>query len=240
MSFASSDIESVFCNLSSVERSLLQLIATHGLITKSTWLSFMQFKDISPQLISSAMRSLTSRKIVVARLLHHGLFYFAFSKASIAKLGLPERMGNPLCEPSKLRAYARLLFVSKYRPTLKRLDNEALSECLDEKVHGLPSGFFGDSIDAKHFGFYRVDSYIQSSPERSAQVLRNDILRLISIKSVVDRFKREEFEIHWITATQRRADSVMQRFRVYDRVGGATINVVVLPELVPLVTSIEI
>ncbi len=240
MSSVEYDFVAIFGNLSEVELLLLEFIAKHGLVTKSIWLTAQPLSKISPNSIASAIRNLTRRKIVVARPLHFGIFYFAFAKRSVEGLRLPPRLGNPLNEKDKLRAYARMLVFAHHKPTFEQLDKNALSERLGEPLHGFPRGFYKDTIDKTLLGFMRVDSYIQSSPDRSAQVLRSDVLRLVSVQGIVDLIKRKQFEITWVTATRHRAESVIKRFRSYERVGSAPINIIVLPELIPLVTAIQL
>lgn len=238
MSFAKSKLESHFGALSAIEFVLLQTIAIHGLVTSRIWKELASLEGLPSQDVSGAMRSLTNRKIVAARTLHHGQNYFAFTKESVLQLGLAYELGDPLSEKSKLRAYARLIFFIRHRPGFVKLTKSELEAKLCQPCHGLPNGFYGDPNNLPFIGFVRVDTHIHSIPERSSQILRSDVHQFVSIKPIAACFKAKQFEFTWVTATQRRADAVMKRFKEYELVGGAPINVVVIPELIPLITSI--
>ncbi len=237
---ASIDFQSILGTDSMVEHAILQNIATYGFVTKHVCKDIKTLRDLTPTNLSFIMLSLTERKIVVVRSLHHGQNYFAFSRETELKLGFPDRLGKPLCEQSKIRALARLIFFNRHRFGFAILDKHQLGAKLGMPCHGLPIGFYCNPTALAFLGFLRVDTHVHSSPDRSSQILRSDINRLISIKRIEERFRAKQFEFTWVTATQRRAQAVMQRFRKYDRVGGAPINVVVIPELIPLVTSIVI
>ena len=168
-----------------------------------------------------------------------GKTYFMLSASSIAKLGLPTFKSEPLAESAKLRTYARLLFYTQYNSTAIKIDGDELARKLAEPSHGMPPGFFGSTSNPGFLGFLRVDAHIHTSPVRSAQVLRHDVLRLIKFASIRERLKSKQFELAWITATQTRADAVMSHFRSYDRIGKAPIKVFVFSELVPLVCPME-
>lgn len=240
MSSVKSKLESNFGALTAIELVLLQTIAIHGLVTNRVWKELEALDGLPSHDISGAMRSLTNRKIVVARTLHHGQNYFAFAKEAASQLGLPQELGNPLSEKSKLRAYARLLFFVRHRPNVAKITKTELEVKLGQPCHGLPNGFYVDPSNLPFLGFVRVDTHVHSVPERSSQILRSDVHQFVTIKPIAACFKAKQFEFTWVTATQRRADAVMKRFKEYELVGGAPINVVVIPELIPLITSIVI
>ena len=225
--------------LSPAEHVLFSLISAHGFIVKSTWQYLSNGSNEVEEAMASAMWSLTRRGLVVARTLHHGKTYFMLSASSIAKLGLPTFKSEPLAESAKLRTYARLLFYTQYNSTAIKIDGDELARKLAEPSHGMPPGFFGSTSNPGFLGFLRVDAHIHTSPVRSAQVLRHDVLRLIKFVSIRERLKSKQFELAWVTATQARADAVMSHFRSYDRIGKAPIKVFVFSELVPLVCPME-
>ena len=225
--------------MTATEKWLLDSIMDHGIITKETWVTPPPRRKWTATEMSSAMWSLTRRKIVVARPLHHGKTYFALSASTVHKLGLPENKGKELAEFAKLRVYAQLLFFTAYDKTAKRLRRDELAVRIAEPTHGLPQGFYARARKKNFLGFTRVDTHLSTLPMRSAQTLRHDVFRFVSLPSVRERIKNKTFEFTWITATQDRADAVMQIFCGYDRIGKAPIRVIVMKELVPLVCSVQ-
>ena len=220
------------------ERILLSLIVTHGFIVKSTWARLDTGRGADAELYTNAMWSLTRRKLVVARCLHHGKTYFALSPASVAKLSIDPKRGEPLAEKSKAVAYGRLLFFTEHELNALPVQKSSLYGLLGEESRGLPSGFYyrGKKLP---LGFVRFDNHLSSAPIRSAQTLRHDAFRLAGFEQLRNAFKAKTFEFSWVTATQARANAVMKHFTAYSKVGKAPIRVCVYPELVPLICEID-
>ena len=104
---------------------------------------------------------------------------------------------------------------------------------------GLPNHFMVQR-EAKKIYYLRIDSAIRAFPARVAQQLRNDIFRLVKIGSIKHLIQSNQFELVLVTCTEGRSNAILKHFRSYDRVGGTPIKAVVVPELVPLVTTIPI
>ena len=226
MSSASQPVNKGLGRVSEREQLLLSLIVTYGFIVKSTWMRLSNGNKDSEDAMASAMWTLTRKRMVIARTLHHGISYFMLSEATATKLGLPKFRSQPMSEASKLRMYARLLYFTRYDSTATSIEPNELNQRLGVPSYGLPQGFYGRSSDPEFLGFLRVDTNIRTSPVRSAQVLRHDVLRLVKFIAIQERLKMKKFDFTLITATQSRADAVLSLFQTYDRIGKAPIKII--------------
>jgi len=239
MSSASQPVNAKLDGVSEREQLLLSLIVTYGFIVKSTWMQLSNGNKDSEDAMASAMWSLTRKRMVTARTLHHGISYFMLTEATATKLGLPKFRNQPMSEASKLRMYARLLFFTRYDSTATSIEPNELNQRLGVPSYGLPQGFYLRGSDPGFLGFLRVDTSIHTSPVRSAQVLRHDVLRLVKFVAIQERLRIKKFDFTLITATQSRADAVLSLFRTYDCIGKAPIKTIVAPELVPLICPMD-
>ncbi len=222
---------------SDLERLLLSLIVTHGIIIKATWEAT---SDFSGQELSNAMWALTRRKLVVARPLCGGMTYFRLSKFAASTMSLAPSLAKDLEGDGKVRAYARLLFFTQYCPNAVRASEDDLAAAIGHCSGGLPQGFFRreDMGTRDWLGFLRVDGHMTGVPMRSARSLRDDVLRIVAFDMVKNKLKQANFGWFWITARQSRADAVMKQFKTFD-VRSAPVTVVVMPELVTVIPKKE-
>ena len=179
MSFAKSKMESHFGALSGIEFVLLQTIAIHGLVTNRVWKELASLDGLPSQDVSGAMRSLTNRKIVAARTLHHGQNYFAFTKDAVMQLGLPQVLGNPLSEKSKLRAYARLIFFVRHRPGFVKLTKSELEAKLCQPCPWATQRFLWGS---KQPAIHRFRKGRHSHPQHSRAIIANTSQRRTPVR----------------------------------------------------------
>ena len=217
------------------ERLLLSLIVTHGIITKTTWEGSSAYSSTE---LSNAMWRLTRRKLVVARPLCCGITYFMLSKFAASTLAIPQTWAKALEGDGKVRAFARLLFFTKYFPDAIRASKEDVAAIIGQSAGGLPMGFFTRKGSSDWLGFVRIDGHMTSVATRSARSLRDDVLRMVAFKGIKALLKQRNFEWFWITARQSRADAVMTQFKTYD-VRKAPVTAVVMPELVALIPAKE-
>ena len=103
MSSASQPVNKGLGRVSEREQLLLSLIVTYGFIVKSTWMRLSNGNKDSEDAMASAMWTLTRKRMVIARTLHHGISYFMLTEATATTLGLPKFRSQPMSEASKLR-----------------------------------------------------------------------------------------------------------------------------------------
>ena len=222
--------------LSDFEISLLTLIVEHGMIVKSTWLTLPFAEAMTSVEMARAMWRLTNRRILVAHQLFPGKMWFTTTNSTNVKLRMPVSK-KPLSVSAMIRCFARLQFFTEIQPTAYKLEPAQLVRKLDgEPTYGLPPGFYGRDTDEEVLGFFRVDGHLENastraSVTRAAQVLRHDIFRLVKFKRIQQLLKNKKFEFTWITASQWRADAVLEQFQQYNHIGKAPINALVVPEL---------
>ena len=224
----------------SLEARLIEHIGRHRLTTRLIWPNVVSLRDTPTSEIVKALRSLSKRGIVRAFPLHHGRFYFTLTKPAAAKLIDSELVGGQLSDGGKLKAFARLLLATKHTPIQTPISKTKLLELWGSIANGLPDGFYTRDGKPTVYGFLRIDACISSSASRASQQLRNDIFRFVKIRPIVELIKEKRFELSLVAATQFRAEAIMQRFRAYERVGATPVNMIVLPELLPLLTSVPI
>ena len=222
-----------------IEEPILDQVKTFGMTTRVVWSRSPALQGFPPDDITRAIRSLTVRGILEAHPLHHGRFYFALTKKAAQRFGSEEWSGGPFNERDKFRVYAKLLVGTLHIPTATPLSKSKLHSTMGDGVIGLPNHFMVQR-DAKKIYYLCIDSAVRAFPARVAQQLRNDIFRLVKIESIKHLIQSNQFKIVLVTCTEGRSEAILKHFRSYDRVGGTPIQTVVVPELIPLVTTVPI
>jgi hypothetical protein len=226
--------------LSIAEQKLFEHLRRHRLTVKWIWSHVPTLAEFTAIELAAAMRLLTRRGLVAAFPLHHGRFYFTFARGAAERLGEPDLLSGEFSELAKIRAYTKLIYFVIHRPNYRELASDGLRQTLANDAIGLPGGFYTTSADSSFLGFLRVDTVLHGSPVRMAQTLRDDILRLAKLTAIVQRIKAGQFELSMATATQYRAEAIVEHFRTFPYVGSSPINIAIIPELVSLVTSIPL
>ena len=219
---SSTDLDS----LSEIELTILSHISRFGLTTSDVWGVAPELKALLRSEVSAAIRKLNRSSLITSGWLHHGRHYFVLTEKGTQILGLINGKNGLLSESVKLRAYAGLLLVCSLRSELQILDTADVGVKLNANLNGLPNGFALMQNNPNRLAFIRVDSSPHAKPSRSAQSIRGDILRFAKHPVTRPMMQRTDFEYVWITVTQPRANSVLEHFRKYDRVGKSPITVV--------------
>lgn len=222
-----------------IEEPILDQVKTFGMTTRVVWSRSPALLAFSKDDITRAIRSLTVRGILEAHPLHHGRFYFALTKRAAQKFGSEEWSGGPFDERNKFRVYAKLMVGTLHLAAASPLSKSRLHSTMGEGVMGLPNHFMVQR-DSKKIYYLRIDSAVRAFPARVAQQLRNDIFRLVKIGAMKHLIQSNQFELVLVTCTEGRKEAILKHFRSYDRVGGTPIQTVVIPELIPLVTTVPI
>ena len=222
-----------------IEEPILDQVKSFGMTTRVVWGRSPTLQEFSPDDITQAIRSLTARGILEAHPLHHGRFYFALTKKAVQKFGSEEWSGGSFNERDKFRVFAKLIVGTFHLSAATPFSKSKLRSTMGDGTLGLPNHFMVQR-DAKKIYYLRIDSAIRAFPARVAQQLRNDIFRLVKIGSIKHLIQSKQFELVLVTCTEGRSKAILQHFRSYDRVGGTPIQAVVVPELIPLVTTVPI
>lgn len=241
MSFGNSNKCTGLDTLSATESALLAHVAKVRLTTSDVWEHAPDLVGQPRVKVGAVVRELVHKKLLLPGSLYHGRHYFVLSSAAAQLLQIDSSRSGLLSEPMKLKAYARQQLVCITRPDLALIGSgrSTYQLLLGVATDGFTVANTGDNSVAK-FAFIRVDTSFASRPSRSAQTIRNDILRFAKLPKVAARMQAQCFEYIWITMTPRRAEAVKQHFRKYHRVGNSPITIVVMPQLLPLVVSTAI
>lgn len=170
--------------------------------------------------------------------LHRGATYWYVDARGAEQCGLPEERIGPLSEPAKLRALAILRFCCLSDRPRQRLTSEELTrtfKCLARP--GLPSGYYFDPAGAGRLGLIRVDAGRRGRWDRVVQSLRDDMEDHMQQPGFRQLVQAGRFEITVLTVFRQKAR------RIYDSLSNVRhgcpvpIEVVAIPELLPLVTT---
>ena len=222
-----------------IEEPILDQVKSFGMTSRVVWSRSPALQAFSEDDITRAIRSLTVRGTLEAHPLHHGRFYFTLTKKAAQKLGSEEWSGGPFNERDKFRVYAKLIVGTFHLLAASPLSKSILRSTMGDGMLGLPNHFMVQR-DAKKIYYLCIDSAVRAFPARVAQQLRNDIFRLVKIESIKHLIQSNQFKIVLVTCTEGRNEAILKHFRSYDRVGGTPIQAVVVPELIPLVTTVPI
>lgn len=228
--------------LAPVELALLAHVANVRLTTKDVWEHAPDLAGLPRSEVGAAVRELIHKKLLVPGFLYHGRHYFVLTSAAAQLLKVAIGVSGLLSEPVKLKAYARQQLVCTVRHDLKLLGSgvkQVFLPSLEVPMDGFAMRQTTDATVA-NIAFIRVDSSFAGRPSRSAQTIRNDILRFAKLPALAAHMQAQRFEYIWITMTSRRAEAVKTHFRKYHRVGNSPITIVVMPQLLPLVVSTAI
>ena len=223
----------------SVEEALIHQVSIFGLTTRLVWCITPGLSDVPVNFITKTLRSLVVRQILEAHPLHHGRFYFSLTKKAAKELATQNTSGGPFNERDKLRSYARLLLSTMHIRGTTPVPRTKLLRSIGESAIGLPDHFMFHQLERKLYSV-RVDAAIHAFPSRMAQQLRTVVYRSVKLPVLCELIRQKRFEIVLVTCTVRRKEAILKHFRSYDRVGSTPIRSIVIPELLPLITSVPI
>jgi hypothetical protein len=218
---------------------ILEHLVRYRLVTKPIWEAWQKLDPSGATDYSKAIKRLIKNRFVDCFSLHHGRFYFVLTERANRELNLSECGCGPLSEYEKVKAYARLAYCSQTK-SVELMTPPEVRVLISEECVSWSKGFYRIQSSPERVGFMRVDGNLQSHPARAAQQLRTDVFRFGKAPCIVKLIKSNRFELTWLTATEMRMSTVIELFRSYDKVGNAPINSVVLPALLPLLTSIPL
>ncbi len=223
----------------SIEELIIKQVSTFGLTTRCVWCVTPGLLDVPVNAITKTLRSLVSRRILEPHPLHHGRFYFALTKKAAKELPTEFTTGGPFNERDKLRSYAKLLLSAIHLVGASPIPRNKFLNSLGESAIGLPGSFMYQPKEKKVY-FIRIDTAIRAFPSRMAQQLRTAVFRCVKFPLLCELIRQKRFEIVLVTCTRPRCDAILKHFRSYDRVGGTPIRSIMMPELLPIITSVPI
>lgn len=224
---------------SPIDQALLEQIGEFGMTTRLVWEHDARLKQFSAAEVVSALRQLTKAKVLEAHPLHHGRYYFTFSKRTAAMATDFEWQGGAFGEHDKVKAFAKLLIGVKYSPGYQPLDTARRRLMLGGQVTGLPDGFLVDKSSNKLL-LVRIDASPRAQAVRTAQRLRHDVFRLANTPELKRLVQAKQLELAVAACTQPRCRQIVKLFAAYERVGVVPVRQFALAELAPLFTPVQL
>ena len=222
-----------------LDTSIVEQVKTFGLTTRAVWVNTSNEKQFTPHEIAQSLRRLTNKEVLESHPLHHGRHYFTLTKVEAKRICCETTIGGPFYERTKFQAYSKLLIGLKHIPGAIPLRAGAKSRILGQNAIGLPNTLMLSSDGCKVY-WLRIDSAIRAKPSRMAQQLRTDVFRVVKVDAICELIRQRRFELVLVVCTQARANAILELFKSYERVGATPIRTIVLPELIPLITSVPL
>ncbi len=222
-----------------LEVALREQIETYGMTTRLVWEHTVSLTSFAPAEITACLRVLSKSGLVEAHPLHHGRFYFTFARHHHLSHRTSRWRGGPFGESEKCKAFAKLVVGTLHLPGVVPCTVDQHSKLLGEGGQGLSLQFMVEA-DRQQIFYLQVDKSLFAQPSRSAQRLRDAIFRLAKLPAIKHLVQQQQFELVLVAVTAQRAESILNHFRRYDRVGSTPIRTLIVPELMPLLTAVPI
>lgn len=196
------------------------------------------FAGQRPQQIHRILRQLEHRAFIAAAPLHQGVSYWYLLPAGARRLGLTDDRCGRLSEPAKIRAYALLRFCCLSENARVRLTRQDIATRLPEFDRpGLPNTYYFDGIGRGRLGIARIDAGHRGRWDRIVQTIRQDVAAHVRRPVWKQLFAAGRFELTLLTVFPEKAQRIRESLAQHPDVSLATVQVVALPELLPLITS---
>ena len=197
-----------------------------------------EFSAAGPRQIKNVLRDCQRQTLVGSAPLHHGAKYWYLDTAGAKHCGLAEERSGFLSEPAKLRALAMLRFCCLSDRPRHRLTAEDLARSFPSLQRpGLPNGYYFDPAGSGCLGLARLDVGRRGRWDRVLQSLRADINDHIQQPVFKRLIEAGSFEITVLTVFRQKARRIEEALAQRKDSCAVPLQVVALPELLPLITS---
>lgn len=198
------------------------------------------FADYGPREVRQVVRECEQRQFIGSALLHAKLRYWHLLAAGAELCRCGEERIGPLSEPAKVRAFAMLRFCCLTNTPRHRLAPDELRQHFpDLSRSGLPSTYYFDSSGVGRLGFVRIDAGHRGRWDRILQSVQTDMREHLAQAGFRRLVHAGRFEITVLTVFRQKALRIHDALTNQARGLCVPVNVVALPELLPLVTSVH-
>jgi len=188
--------------------------------------------------IKNVLRDCERQTLIGSAPLHHHAKYWYLETAGAKRCGLAEQRCGFLSEPAKLRALAMLQFCCLSDRPRHRLTADDLARSFPSLQRpGLPSGYYFDPVGSGRLGLARLDVGRRGRWDRVVQSLRADISDHLHQPVFKRLIEAGRFEITVLTVFRQKARRIEEALAQRKDAGAVPLQVVALPELLPLITS---
>jgi hypothetical protein len=234
-------------DLSKIERLMLVHVCRYRMTMRRGWRGAWELRDYSAALLAQAVRRLVRLSLLRQSILHGSVHAFELTESGSELLGLPAERGRPLSPQATVRAYAQLLYATTGSMPLVLADRDvAVPYGRNRRAAGEIDDYskvaWGRLVDPSGSGVCHmlfVDGSLQTSPNRVAQRVRRQILKLTDSSYWVEEIRQGKVGPSVITATNDRARRIMYRFNRYPQACVTSLAILVAPGMLPLLRRIE-
>ena len=216
--------------------ALLDHIARYRLTVFAALERLPAFSPCGPRQIREVLRECQRQSLIGSAPLHHAARYWYLDTLGAQACDQAEDRVGPLSEPAKIRALAMLRFCCLSDRPRHLLNAEDIARGFPA-LHrpGLPNGYYFDPAGSGRLGLARVDAGRRGRWDRVVESVRDDIGQHLHHPGFRQFIQAGRFEITVLTVFRQKARRICESIvRDAHRV---PVQVVALPELLPLVTS---
>jgi len=196
------------------------------------------FTELRSQQVRRVLRKLERRALIAAAPLYRGETYWYLLPRGSQRLDLTDDRSGPLSEPAKIRAYAMLRFCCLSAQPCVRLTRHDIATRLPEFDRpGLPAMYYFEAFGLGRLGIARVDAGHRGRWDRVVQTLREDIDAHLRRPAWRRLIMAGRFEFTLLTVLPEKADRIRESLAQHPDARRANVQVLALPELLPLITS---
>lgn len=193
--------------------------------------------ECDPRVARQMLREAERRRLIADVPLHATMRYWHLLPSGAESAGVNPECSGPLSEPAKLRALALLQFCRLGDVHRERLTTQELGGYLAESARpGLPGTYYFDAAVSR-IGLARLDVGRRGRWDRMVQSVQADVTRHLKHSGFRRLIEAGRFEITVLTVLRAKALRLQAAFSTVSDQRRLPLNVVALPELLPLVTS---
>ncbi|MBN8625633.1 MAG: hypothetical protein J0M17_09100 [Planctomycetes bacterium] len=196
------------------------------------------FLDYGPREVRQVVQECERRQLIGSALLHANLRYWHLLAAGAEAFRCSEERIGPLSEPAKLRAFALLRFCCLSDTSRHHLAPDELRQHFPDLARpGLPNAYYFDPSGVGRLGFARIDAGRRGRWDRTLQSVQADMREHLAQAGFRRLIHAGRFEITVLTVFRQKAQRIHEALAKQVRGPCVPVNVVALPELLPLVIS---
>lgn len=195
----------------------------------------------TPGRVKSTLKRLRGEGYLKGSPLYGDRSYDYLTREGAMALDLPldgrdaDRLGQPLAEVPKVRAYAVLAYCClAERPRQRLTPDEFKRLFAGHDSTGLPLSYYADH-EAKKLGFVRVDTGGHGRWDRVVERVRSDVERHLESDAFRESIGSGSLEVTLVTATEQKAGRLRAALAAGEAFAAVPVRVHVVPELVELI-----
>lgn len=227
--------------LDPLDFDVLDHIARYKLGVPESVARLPSFEGLTPGRAKSTLKRLRGEGYLKEAALYGDRKYDYLTPEGAAAIDLPlagreaERLGKPLTEEPKVRAYAVLAFCCLSDRPRQRLTHDEFNQLFPEHDRlGLPLSYYADH-EATRLGFVRVDNGGHGRWDRVVERVRSDVERHREALAFRDAIRRGNLEVTLVTATEQKAGRLRTAFAEGEAFTAVPVRVHVVPDLIELI-----